>query len=268
MKLEKKSRRSKSLNRLAIVGFSSFAVFLLLVLALLIAFTVEAARSFRVVPSVKIGITEPSKPEEQHVEIIRTQQLDAVAETEEVPPEPIETGRRTLNCSDTLFGSAAIPRYKVSNITFLNSTGPTSETWWDASVEKDRSIIAWLVPSEKLSDKAELEMYDLFIGSKFDIDADEGLSFSEFENLESLAFQIPIHTSSVKDFSAMFQNTGIGSQIPFTLDLSGWDVSNAVTMENMFFGCATLQQVRLRKKIYTPNTGLTSIQHWGYFLAI
>ena len=155
----------------------------------------------------------------------------------------------------------SIDSSSIVTATFLNTNEvPSNATKsWDASVAKDKSVMAWIVPSTNNSD-----MYDLYVGADGEVIANQNSSelFYNFDNLQTINFGNNFDTSNVTDMSHMFSgcesltslnlsnfDTGKVTDMGFmfaycynltTLDVSNFDTSNVTNMRDMFSNCSNL----------------------------
>ena len=164
----------------------------------------------------------------------------------------------------TTFFNGELIRNQVKSITFLTSDIVPAEyasVAWDASQDKDRSVMAWY----KDSDTEGLK--DVYVGANGKVIApkDSTLLLAVFSNLTELNME-NLDTSNVTNMTYMFSNlesltnldvsslntskvtdmTGLFGSCAFTtLDLSSLDTTNVTNMSSMFIDCEALQSVNL-----------------------
>jgi len=166
---------------------------------------------------------------------------------------------------DMVFGNAAYARNSIRSVTFLPTLENMGEGAWDVSLNRNKSVMAWV---EKNGD-----LYELYIagegGVKFSDPAEgenyEYTMFCGYRNLESVNFNGCVDFSDVTTMRAMFEqclslrsidlrgldtskvrdmNAVFMSCINLeTVDLTGMDTSSAEDMSNMFKECMNLRAV-------------------------
>ena len=157
-------------------------------------------------------------------------------------------------------------RNQIATITFQDTTSGAPGSAWDASENKDGSVLAWATRNDSEFDYQydwDLStdgLYDLVIASDGKVVAPESCDylFSNYTALRSLHFNNVFDTSNTTDMSRMFAWNHNLSDIDLTgfdtskvtdmsfmfscnfsleeLDLSGFDTGNVTTMEDMFYG--------------------------------
>ena len=121
-------------------------------------------------------------------------------------------------------------RQNIVSITFVNyNTVPenAAESWNVSEDKTHGGVMAWVV-----SDTNNTAQYDLFIGAEGGVVANESCDamFYNFPALSEINFNGYFDTSSVTSMENMFS----GSNNLLTIDLSGLDTSNVVSMYSMF----------------------------------
>ena len=133
-----------------------------------------------------------------------------------------------------VFGSK-YARGEICSITFLDTLQDAPQDAWDASENRDRKVLAWVIPNGGL--------YDLYIGAEGGISAGESCEclFAGYTNITQINNMHFLHTENVRDMGDMFTNcTGLK-----TLDLSSFDTGKLESMHCMFFGCESLVDLNL-----------------------
>ena len=120
-------------------------------------------------------------------------------------------------------------RENIVTVTFLDTNQVASDATesWDVSVDKDRGVMAWVVPNSEDNTK-----YDLYIGANKGVIANEDSSylFRHFTGVVSIVFDENFDTSNMVNMQSMF-----GYTINLTsLDLSSFDTRNVTNMANLF----------------------------------
>ena len=146
----------------------------------------------------------------------------------------------------TTFYNGLITKESVESIEFLPTLEVGEETIgsWDASYNKDGTVIAWYTDSDNN------DLYELYIGGIGEVEApiDSSSLFRNFSNVTSITFNDYFNTQNVTNMSAMFYYCSSLTSI----DLSDFNTENVETMgygygspsyENsggMFNGCSSL----------------------------
>jgi len=142
---------------------------------------------------------------------------------------------------DMVFGNAAYARNSIRTVTFLPTLENMGEGAWDVSLNRNKSVMAWVEKNEGL--------YDLYIagegGVKFSDPAEgenyEYTMFTGYKNLEAVNFNGCVDFSDVTTMRAMFEQCYSLRYI----DLRGLDTSKVRDMNAVFMGCISLDTVDL-----------------------
>ena len=136
------------------------------------------------------------------------------------------------------FLNGTITKDSVESISFLsNNEVPTNVIGsWDASQEKDKTVMAWYIDNDKNG------LYEVYIGGQGKVIAPENMSyfFDSFSKLQTLDLNF-LDTSNVTNMTAMFQNCSLLK----TLDLSGLNTKNVTIMTGLFNKCSSLANINL-----------------------
>ena len=136
------------------------------------------------------------------------------------------------------FLNGNITKDSVESISFLsNNEVPTDVIGsWDASQEKDKTVMAWYIDNDKNG------LYEVYIGGQGKVIAPENMSyfFDSFSKLQTLDLNF-LDTSNVTNMTAMFQNCSLLK----TLDLSGLNTKNVTIMTGLFNKCSSLANINL-----------------------
>lgn len=160
-----------------------------------------------------------------------------------------------------VLGREDLRRMDIASVTFQSSLEGAPEDAWDVSEAGDGRVLAWTTPNG--------ELFDLTIagdgGVKIvDIDGEPHL-FSDYCNVESIAFNGCVDLSQRRNFDRMFWNCYSLKQIDFTgvctenvtnmsgtfgmcrsletADLSAWNTASVEYMGGMFLGCTCLKTI-------------------------
>ncbi len=132
-----------------------------------------------------------------------------------------------------------IEEYRIEKIEFMptNKVPENVLGSFDASVTKDKSIMAWYVDENKNN------MYELYIGGKDGVVANEDSSymFAGIYNLTELNLKY-LDTSNVKDMHGMFYYLSNLKK----LDVSNLDTSKVTNMSEMFYYLLGVDYLDLR----------------------
>ena len=186
---------------------------------------------------------------------------------------PVSILAKSLGSTDTsVFNNSNITRDNVKTITFKNTinvpTDVAADKVWDASLNKDNSVIAYYT-TEEVNNVA---WYNVVIGGygKVQFPPDSSYLFKSYKNLEKLDFGDYIDTSNVtsmkemfsecsglttldvtkfvtsnvNNMSGMFSGGIFGSLTLKTLDLSNFDTSNVTNIGMMFENCTSLEEIK------------------------
>ena len=229
-------------------------------------------KEFKVRIKYKEGITLPENTN-----------LDIVIKFNFTKPESILAQGNTGDASSTFY-NGTIQKQEVETIEFLPTleVGDNAIGSWDASYNKDGSVIAWYTDSDNN------DLYELYIGGIGEIEAPVNSSylFGNFSNLTSITFDDYFDTSKVTDMTGMFRycssinslnlssfdtsrvvyfsNTSLSGGMFYnctsltSLDLSSFDTSSATNMSSMFNNCTSLQELDL------SSFDTSKVQYFGY----
>ena len=150
--------------------------------------------------------------------------FEEALDEEFVPGTLINSGSNT----SSVFGYS-LPRSEVEAIYSVDHANvPDGATSWDASIEGNDSITAWLMDDDGDS------LRELYIGTKqgkIILPADSSNMFSSYSKVHTIDLE-RFDTANVTNMSGMFSN--LTSAIT-TFDVSGFDTSNVTNMKNMFY---------------------------------
>ena len=126
------------------------------------------------------------------------------------------------------FFNGNIAKNKIESITFYSTTDVPTDSIdsWDASLNKDGSVIAYYKDDDKN------DLYELYIGAQGGVKApsDSSSLFSYFTNLKRIDFGSSFNTYNVVNMKSMFNNcTSLTN-----LNLSGFNTINVTNMYCMF----------------------------------
>ena len=160
-----------------------------------------------------------------------------------VPGSPIIM-EREQSTAYILGAERANLTYKASDVKTItlqsSNTVPTDGTVvasWDASLNEDTSVMAWIV--------ANGDKYDLYIGGNGGLIAPENVSslFANYTSCETITGLNILNTSMVTNMNAMFANANALTSI----DLGNFDTDNVTDMSEMFEGCSALTALDVGK---------------------
>lgn len=141
------------------------------------------------------------------------------------------------SASNGIFGST-LYKSNVEEIYFVKDKNvPSGATSWDASVERDNSIIGWYVDSDNNG------YYEVYLGTddgRVSLPADSSYLFSSFSQLKYIDFS-NVDTSNVTNMAYMFYYLSSLKQI----DLSNFDTSNVTNMNCMFYFSMAITDINL-----------------------
>ena len=142
--------------------------------------------------------------------------------------------------STSTFFNGNITKESVETISFLSTLKVPKEvqsTAWDASLNKDGSVIAWY------TDLNENGLYELNIGGNGKVHApsDSSSLFRSFTKLETINFNNVFDTSNVTSMGYMFSS----SRAITSLNLSSFDTSKVTNMKHMFYDTPSLVYIDL-----------------------
>ena len=184
------------------------------------------------------------------------------------------------------FFNSNIGRGSVESISFVSNQNvpeEASSTVWDASEDKDESIIGWYQDTDLNN------LYEVYIGSTANIYApsDSSALFSYFTELKEINFNnfntsevtnmmemfaedtslinldlSSFDTSNVTDMSYMFMGPDCEDMNIEVLNLSGWDTQNVEKMNSMFGGCEKLTNLDLSSFNTSKVTDMNSMFYY------
>ena len=154
---------------------------------------------------------------------------EQVEEEKLIKQEELEPTEGTLintgTSSNNVFGKE-MNKSNIESITIMdNKQGARNAIeWWDASVEKNLSIKAWIL------DEDENGKYELYIGQKDGVTAptDSSSLFYGYSYAKKVDVK-KLNTSNVTNMYMMFTLNAAQD-----LDLSTWDTSKVTNMQGMF----------------------------------
>ncbi len=134
----------------------------------------------------------------------------------------------------TFFNSGPIMKESVETINFAPTleVGENAIGYWDASYNKDGTVIAWY------TDNDSNNLYELTIGciGKVYTPSYSTALFMNFKKLTLINFNGYLDTSRASYMSSIFRGCNLLEKI----DISDWNTSNASEMSSMFWGCNSL----------------------------
>ena len=152
--------------------------------------------------------------------------------------ESILAQGNSSSSSSTFFNSGPITKAQVETITFSSTkkVGDKAIGSWDASYNKDNSVIAWYTDNDNNG------LYELTISGNeiIYLPQNSGRLFYSFNNLISIDFT-NTNTMNVTDMSWMF----FGCSSLTSLDLTSFNTSNVMNMSDMFFMCEKIANINL-----------------------
>ena len=163
---------------------------------------------------------------------------DAVEEEKAERAEALEADSGTLinnGSTNTMVFGKSLNRSTIESITILDTKRVPSDAieWWDASVEKQNGIKAWIKDADNNG------KYELYIGQKGGVTApaDSSYLFYNYSYAKNVDVK-KLNTSNVTDMSYMFAINAATE-----LDLSNFDTSNTTSMEGMFMLAANATKI-------------------------
>ena len=164
--------------------------------------------------------------------------LDTTIKFNFVKPESVLAGGNDGEGTSTFY-NGTITKESVEEITFLPTleVGEDAIGYWDASYNKDGSVIAWYKDSDNN------DLYELYIGGIGEVEAPVSSSnlFRSFTKVTTISFNNYFNTENVTDMGGMFR----GSSSLTKLDVSNFDTSKITITTNMFYGCSSLININL-----------------------
>lgn len=185
--------------------------------------------------SAEAGLSVAELPESTEAEIPTTQEEAPIVEnqllpTQEAPTEETaEPAILNLKIWNRTLGPNRYPMEEIAAITFVDSLEGAGEDAWDVSEAGNGAILAWTAPSTYAEG-----LRDLYIGSNEEMYAGSNPDFSNYYRLQAFHNASLLNTSKTVSLKFAFSNTGIESNVPLELDLSGWDTSSVTDMSGMF----------------------------------
>ena len=172
---------------------------------------------------------------------------------------PVSILAESSGISDTrVFNNSNITKDNVKTITFKNTINVpadvTTDKVWDASLNKDNSVIAYYT-TEEVND---VVWYNVVIGGygKVQFPPTSSYLFSNYKNLEKIDFGDYIDTSNVTSMKGMFSNCY--SRLT-SLDLSNFDTVNVTDMSSMFSSCSNLKKLNISSFNTSKVTDMSSM---------
>ena len=142
----------------------------------------------------------------------------------------------------------------IISATFLNQAKVPSNAIesWDVSENKDRGVMAYVVPNA-----ADNTKFDLYIGANGGVIANEDSSelFYNFSSLKSIEFNNNFDTVNTTNMYQMFAD----SRELITLDLTTFDTQNVTNMAGMFMSTATTNPMKLETIILESNFNTSNV---------
>lgn len=164
-------------------------------------------------------------------------ETEAVTVAEEIPSRPIPQNFLRYNGENDAFstnviGTTEIAKSKIISITFLDTLAGMPADAWDASKDKDGSVMAWVDSS-----------FNLFIAGEGGVTAPVSCRgmFKDYYYAKYIDFNDCFYTDMVEDMRSMFASSGYLKE----LDLSFFNTSNVRDMRAMFSYCTSLNSVDL-----------------------
>ena len=126
-------------------------------------------------------------------------------------------------------------RSSIKTVTFLNTLADMPADAWDASAEKDGSVMAWV--------QGTGSGYELYVAGEGGVKAPESCRnlFRGYSNVTAYHFNGCFDTSSVKEMRYMF----MGNKSLTEVNLESFDTGRVTAMPDMFASCTALQKVDL-----------------------
>ena len=151
------------------------------------------------------------------------------------------------------FFNGNIAKNKIESITFYSTTDVPTDSIdsWDASLNKDGSVIAYYKDDDKN------DLYELYIGAQGGVKApsDSSSLFSYFTNLKRIDFGSSFNTYNVVNMKSMFNNcTSLTN-----LNLSGFNTINVTNMYCMFSYLTSLTSLDLSNFNTSRVTSMTGM---------
>ena len=172
------------------------------------------------------------------IESIDNNKLNEVGGVTESVTETIATPAReypqnflaAFEDGTTVFGLSDIGRFDIESITFLDTLKDMPAGAWDASADKDGSVMAWM------------NGVDVFVAGEGGVTATSCKNlFSGYECVKSINFNDCFYTDIAVSMDEMFNlNYNLTE-----LDLSFFNTSNVTNMEGMFWSCYSLKNCDL-----------------------
>lgn len=146
-----------------------------------------------------------------------------------------------------------IRRDHVRAVTFLDSLSAAPQTAVDVSVNRDGSVMMWVVPNGA-------QYYELFFAANGGINGKDACRnlFHSYVALKTVHFNGNFHTEEAEDMSSMFYYCRSLTK----LDLSTIDTSNVRDMFRMFCRCTALTSLDLSGFDTSHVTNMSSMFSW------
>lgn len=199
---------------------------LLLILCLVFAFA-----SCGETPAVATG--EVGAPVGEITEAPETTEATTAAPVEPVKnyPDNILMADRERTSTACVLGNENVLRKNIATVTFLDTLESKPADAWDVSDEKNGSVWAWVDSG-----------MNLFIAGEGGVTAKDCVSlFQYYSNATSIDFGGCFYTDLSHQLAQMFVYCGKLE----TLDLSGWNVSQADSFSELCYQCHSLRSVSL-----------------------
>ena len=124
-------------------------------------------------------------------------------------------------------------RSEIRSIQIYNTLSAATKSAWDISVNKDRSVLAWVVNDQNGWKHLKLAAEGEIIASE-----DCSYMFSFYDKVEHIEGFQYLNTGNVTNMSCMFLNCKSLQK----LDLSNFDTRNVTNMSHMFSNCRSLSK--------------------------
>ena len=205
-------------------------------------------KEFTVTIKYKDGITLPSNTN-----------LDTTIKFNFVKPESILAGGNDGGGTSTFY-NGTITKESVEEITFLPTleVGEDAIGYWDASYNKDGSVIAWYKDSDNN------DLYELYIGGIGEVEAPSSSTnlFRNFTKLTTINFNDYFNTDNVTNMAGMFNSCFSLAK----LDLSSFNTQNVTDMTWFFYDCQSLKKLVLTSFDTSKVTSMYGMFYRCYLL--
>ncbi len=180
--------------------------------------------------------------------------LDTTIKFNFVKPESI-LARGNDGAETSTFYNGTIAKESVEEITFLPTleVGEDAIGYWDASYNKDGSVIAWYKDSDNN------DLYELYIGGIGEVEAPVSSAslFRNFTSLTNINFNDYFKAEGMTLMQYMFSNCPKLEE----LDLSFFNTSNVTNMLYMFYGCSSLTNLNVSSFDTSRVTSMSQMFH-------